>query len=322
MLNAEALSINQKSLFSLLSIKTNMKNLLLFCIAGCTLFVSCTPSATTDTSKEEWMQLFNRKDLSGWDIKITKHDLNDNFKNTFRVVDSIMKIDYSEYEKFDGQFGHIYYKEPFSYYKVRVEYRFTGQQLADGPWYGKLNSGVMLHSQSASSLSKDQTFPVSLEMQLLANDGEETKTTANLCTPGTQVSIRGTLVPAHCISSTSKNYAPADWVKAEAIVFGDSIIYHVVNGDTVLKYEHPIVGGGFVNEGLTWLSGGFNADSTLWIQKQGSPLTAGYIALQAESHPLEFRKVELLNLEGCMDKSAVNYKSYFIKADNSKCKYK
>jgi hypothetical protein len=30
---------------------------------------------------------------------------------------------------------------------------------------------------------------------------------------------------------------------------------------------------------------------------QGTPLREGYIALQSESHPVEFRKVELLNLE-------------------------
>jgi hypothetical protein len=129
-------------------------------------------------------------------------------------------------------------------------------------------------------------------------------------------------VESHCINSSAKSYPGNEWVTVEAIVLGDSIIHQLVNGDTVLSYEHPQIGGGFVNKDLTWTTGGFGTDSLSWMQKQGQPLTMGYIALQAESHPVEFRKAELLNLEGCMDKSAVNYKPYFIKANNSKCVYK
>jgi hypothetical protein len=282
---------------------------------------SCTSSDQYDPS-EEWISIFNKKDLSGWDIKIAKHDLNDNFNNTFYVKDSILKIDYSGYQKFNGEFGHLYYKEPFSYYRIKVEYRFTGQQLTGGPGYAHLNSGVMLHSQSAASNGKDQSFPVSLEMQLLAADSNEHRPTGNLCTPGTEVSMNGNPVHDHCINSSSKSYQGSEWVTAEAIVLGDSLIMHFINNDLVLSYEHPQVGGGFVNNDVTWTSGGFGSDSLSWIQKQGTPLKQGYIALQAESHPLEFRKVELLNLEGCMDKSALNYKPYLVKADNSKCRYK
>jgi hypothetical protein len=203
-----------------------------------------------------------------------------------------------------------------------VEYRFTGQQLEGGPGYAYLNSGVMLHSQSAASLSKDQSFPVSLEMQLLASDNKLKRHNGNLCTPGTEVSINKQPVAAHCIDSKSKNSYTDEWVTAEAVVYGDSMIHHLINGDTVLSYEKTRIGGGFVNTGMTWTTGGFAADSLQWIQKQGTPLTSGYIALQAESHPVEFRKVELLNLEGCTDPKAVNYKSYFIKSNNTKCRYK
>jgi hypothetical protein len=297
-----------------------MKHLSFFYLSLCILLTSCTTSGHDDS--EEWMQLFNKKDMTGWDIKIAKHALNDNFNNNFYVKDSLLKIDYSGYQKFNGEFGHLYYKEPFSYYIIRVEYRFTGQQLDGGPDYAWLNSGVMVHSQSAASVSINQTFPVSLEMQLLASDEKQKRTNGNLCTPGTEVSMKGSLVNSHCINSSSKNSFVNEWVTAEAIVLGDSVIHHIINGDTVLTYEHPRIGGGFVNNDLTWTRGGFGADSLSWAQKQGTALRTGYIALQAESHPLEFRKVELLNLEGCMDKSALNYKSYFIKADNSKCKFK
>ena len=284
------------------------------------IVASCSDTKRDDS--EQWIQLFNKKDLTGWDIKIAKHSLNDNLFNNFYVKDSILKVDYSRFPKFNGEFGHLYYKEPFSYYRIRVEYRFTGHQLEGGPDYAWLNSGVMLHSQSAASVGINQSFPVSLEMQLLASDDTHKRTNGNLCTPGTQVDMKGSLVQSHCINSSSKSSVVDEWVTAEAVVLGDSLIQHIINNEVVLTYEHPRIGGGFVNNDLTWTSGGFGADSTSWIQKQGTPLKNGYIALQAESHPVEFRKVELLNLEGCMDPAAINYKPYFVKADNSKCKYK
>lgn len=298
-----------------------MKRLNLFYFSAF-IFLAVGLTIKNNDSKKEWIQLFNKKDLTGWDIKIAKHPLNDNFNNNFYVKEGILKVDYSGFKKFDGEFGHLYYKEPFSYYVVRVEYRFTGQQLEGGPGYAWLNSGVMLHSQSAASVGINQTFPVSLEMQLLGGDEKIKRPNCNLCTPGTEVSMKGKPVYEHCINSSSKSFPVNERVTAEAIVLGDSLIQQIVNGDTVLTYERPQIGGGFVNNNFTWTTGGFGADSLAWIQKQGTPLKSGYVALQAESHPVEFRKVELLNLEGCMDKSAVNYKSYFIKADNSKCTYK
>ena len=274
------------------------------------------------SAQKDWVQLFNGKDLTGWDIKITGHDLNENFNNNFSVQDGILKVDYSGFKKFDSAFGHLYYKKPFSYYIVRVEYRFTGKQTEGGPSYAYLNSGVMLHSQSAASVTKNQWFPVSLEMQLLASDDRVKRHNGNLCTPGTEVNINGQPVEEHCIDSKSKNSYLNEWVTAEAVVYGDSVIHHIINGDTVLTYEKTRIGGGFVNTGMTWTTGGFAADSLDWIKKDGTPLASGFIALQAESHPVEFRKCELLNLEGCMDPKAINYKSYFIKADNATCRYK
>ncbi|HEY6504268.1 MAG TPA: DUF1080 domain-containing protein [Chitinophagaceae bacterium] len=298
-----------------------MKRIAVLCLLSSMIVISCTSTSKPDLS-EEWVQLFNKKDLTGWDIKIAKHEVNDNFNNTFHVKDSILKIDYSNYQKFDGEFGHLYYKEPFSYYKVRVEYRFTGKQLEGGPDYAYLNSGVMMHSQSAASLGKDQAFPVSLEMQFLASDTSRKRTTGNLCTPGTFVSMNDKPVFDHCINSASSNYEADKWISAEVVVYGDSILHHIIEGDTVLTYSRPQIGGGFINKIQPWATFGFGADSADWMKKDGAPLKTGYIALQAESHPLEFRKVELLNLEGCMDKTALNYKPYYIKTDNSRCRYK
>jgi len=136
--------------------------------------------------KENWIQLFNGKDLSGWVIKIKGSPLNENYKNTFRVEDGIMKVSYDEYDTFRLEFGHIYYKEPFSNYKLRIEYRFTGEQVPNGPSWAFRNSGVMLHSQSPESVLLNQDFPVSIEAQFLGGDGVTERTTGNVCTPGTR----------------------------------------------------------------------------------------------------------------------------------------
>jgi len=294
-------------------------HLVLFCIV--LLYdISCQTEPPNNPDQKEWVSIFNGKDLTGWDIKIAGYDLNDNYNQTFRVEDSILKVDYSRYEKFDGKFGHLYYKEPLSYYIIRTQYRFEGHQLKGAPEWGYLNSGVMLHSQSAKSVNKNQTFPVSLEMQLLASDDSLKRHTCNLCTPGTQVSWKGRRNESHCIDSNSKSYKPEQWVTAQAVVLGDSVIHHMVDGDTVLTYEHPIVGGGFVSLSNSWTTGAIS-DSLAWINKAGTPLKEGYIALQAESHPVWFKKIELLNLKGCTDPKAKNYKSYYLKSDRSACKY-
>jgi hypothetical protein len=266
--------------------------------------------AQNDPNKKEWIQLFNGKDLSGWDLKITGYDLNDNFGRTFRVEDGNLKTSYDQYgASFSNRFGHIFYREKLSYYIVAVEYRFVGEQAPEAPSWALRNSGVMVHSQSAQSMLKNQDFPISIEVQLLGGSGSGTRTTANLCTPGTNVEMNGKLFTPHCVNSTSETYHGDQWVRIEAIVLGNESIKHIVNGQTVLTYEKPQIGGGNVS----------NFDPG--VKQDGKPLSEGFIALQSESHPVEFRKVELLRLVGCTDPKASNYKAYFVKADNTQCKY-
>ncbi len=230
----------------------------------------------------EWIQLFNGKDLSGWDIKFAGHKLNDNYKNTFRVQDGVLKVCYDEWEHFNGEFGHIFYKKKFSHYKLRVEYRFVGKQVPGGPGWARRNNGLMLHSQSAQSMGLDQDFPVSIEFQLLGGLGDGERPTANLCTPGTNVVMNGELITKHCTRSTSKTFNGDQWVTVEAVVLGDSVIYHIVEGDTVLSYSKPQIGGSNLPEN--------------YPLPEGTLLKEGYIALQAEFAPTEFRKIELLDL--------------------------
>ncbi len=254
--------------------KTIIYLVLLFLVTSC-------GSTANKTSKEEWIQLFNGKDLTGWDIKIKGYELNNNFRNIFRVEDGLMQVRFEGFEKFNNEFGHIFYKEPFSNYKLRIEYRFVGEQVPGGPGWALRNSGVMLHSQSAASMLLDQDFPVSIEAQFLGGNGVDERPTLNVCTPGTHIEMDGKLVTGHCTNSTSKTYHGDVWVTAEFIVLGSEVIHHIIEGDTVMTYYKPQVGGAHEGYGVP----------------EGTLIEEGYICLQAESHPVDFRKVELLKLE-------------------------
>jgi len=188
------------------------------------------------------------------------------------------------------------------------------------PSWANQNSGIMLHSQSGKSVELHQNFPVSLEFQFLCGNGKDTVTTGNVCTPGTFLTYNGKLFTGHIQNSNSKTYLKNEWVSGIAEVYGDSLIRHIINGDTVLTFTNAMIGEGFVGPENNW--GWANImDSMIWVNKANTPLAEGYIALQAESQPIDFRKIEILNLVGCMDAKAKNYKSYYIKADNSKCQY-
>jgi hypothetical protein len=265
--------------------------------------------AQSERDRAEWIQLFNGRDLTGWTPKITGHELGDNFGNTFRVEGGLLKVGYEGYHGFDRRFGHLFHKDKFSHYILAVEYRFVAEQVSGGPDWAIRNSGAMLHCQSPESMTRDQDFPISIEVQLLGGTGRGPRSTANLCTPGTHVVMNGQLETRHCISSSSGTYDGDQWVRVEAVVLGDDRIEHRVNGERVLTYEKPQIGGGQVN------------DHDPAAKRDGEPLTEGYISLQSESHPIEFRKVELLNLSGCTDPKARNYKSYFVHSDNGKCAY-
>ncbi|MDR0793754.1 MAG: DUF1080 domain-containing protein [Chitinophagaceae bacterium] len=243
---------------------------------------------TADAQKKvhkKWKQLFNGKDLSGWTPKISGHVYGDNFGNTFRVEDGVIKVSYDAYDEFKDQFGHLFYKAPYSHYIIAVEYRFTGQQVKGGPGWAFRNSGIMVHCQPPETMHKNQDFPISIEVQLLGGDSTGERSTCNVCTPGTNIEMNGKLITQHCINSTSKTFRGDGWVRAEAVVLGDSVIKHIVNGDTVLVYQKPQIGGGNVTD----------FDPT--VKQDGQLLSSGYISLQSESHPVEFRKVEILDLE-------------------------
>ena len=265
----------------------------------------------------DWQTIFNGKNLDGWDIKISGHNVNDNYKNTFKVQNGMLQVSYQQYETFDNKYGHLYYKTPFSHYILNYEYRFTGNQTPGGASWNVRNSGVMFHSQSAESLSFDQDFPVSLEMQLLGGLGKGVRHTANLCTPGTYVYINNTVRMEHCIDSQSKTFDGDQWVKAKLVVLGDSIIHQIINGDTVLTYQKPKIGEG-TSKNFDWKKWGLSDEAAkFWESQNGNALKEGFIALQAESHPIDFKNIQILNLKGCMNKKAKIIKRILLKMMNN-----
>jgi len=277
--------------------------------AAVLLFLGAAAFAQNDPDRKDWIQLFNGKNLDGWVPKITGFTLGENYGNTFRVENGVLRVSYDEYPDFGNRFGHIFYRNrKFSHYIVAAEYRFIGEQVKGGPSWALRNNGIMFHCQAPDTMSKDQDFPISIEAQLLGGGPAGERSTANVCTPGTEIFRNGEMVKSHCLNSTSQTYRGDQWVRVEVEVLGSERVRHIIDGKTVLDYGNLQIGGGNV----------IHFDPS--IKKDGAPLGEGYIALQAESHPTEFRKVEVLNLSGCMKPGAANYKSYYVHRDDSQCR--
>jgi hypothetical protein len=268
-------------------------------------------SAQAQSDKEEWISLFNGEDLDDWIVKIRGHEAGTNFAKTFRVDDGLMTVGYEGYGvEYGERFGHIFHKTPYSHYRISIEYRFVGEQAGGAPEWAARNSGVMVHSQHPFTMPAGQDFPISLEVQFLGGLEEGTaRPTANMCSPGTHIEYQGEFTETHCIDSASPTIYGDEWVTVDALVLGSDRIVHYVNGDAVMEYGNLTFGGGVVS--------GHKPE----MKPDGEPISSGYIALQSESHPIQFRKVELLNLRGCMDDKAVNYKSYFVETDPGSCQY-
>lgn len=254
-------------------------------LAASLLLVSCN-STDQNTADAEWRSLFNGEDLDDWIAKFHHHEVGDNYADTFRIVDGVIQVNYDNYDEFGERFGHLFYKEPFSSYHLKFEYRFTDQWLDDAPGYAYRNSGIMFHSQDPNTILKDQDWPISVEYQILARiDDDQPRPTGNMCSPGTDVFYNGQLDDRHCINSSSDTFELGEWIKGELIVYGDSRIIHKINGETVLEYAKPQIGGGVVS--------GYDPA----IKIDDKPLTEGYIALQAEGHGIEFRNIKIKTLE-------------------------
>lgn len=261
-----------------------------FRLLACTWIAAClAPSAGMAADQPVaasggWIRMFNGKDLDGWTPKIRGCPLGENYKNTFRAENGVLRVSYDQYGKFDNRYGHLFYRHSFSNYIMRLEYRFTGDQCPDGAGWAFRNSGVMIHGQPPETMGLDQNFPVSIEVQLLGGNGKDPRPTGNLCTPGTLVVLNGKLFTPHCTESRSKTFHGDQWVSLEIEVHGAGSIIHKINGEPVLEYEQAQLDAG-------------DADAKKLIKGADRLLRGGSISLQSESHPVEFRNIELLPLE-------------------------
>ncbi|QBE66399.1 3-keto-disaccharide hydrolase [Pseudoduganella lutea] len=260
-----------------------------FALTGCASVTSNAPEPKSASgpqpSQAKWIQLFNGKDLSGWTPKFKGHQVGVNYKNTFKVENGVLKVDYSEYDKFDGEFGHLFWKQRLSHYRIRAEYRFVGDQVAGAPGWGYRNNGIMIFSEPPETMELDQEFPASIEVQMLGGGGPGDQNNGSFCTPHTRAVFNGQLTTTHRTSAKSKVYVGDDWVTFEVEVHGGKLIKHILDGETVISYSQPQLNPSDPHSRL--------------LMEKGFPqlLESGYIAIQAETHPTEFRRIEILPLE-------------------------
>jgi len=243
--------------------------------------------AVEEADESEWIQLFNGEDLDDWTPKFSGYEPGVNYQDTFTVEDGVLRVDYSNYDSFDGVFGHLFYDNEFSHYMLRAEYRFVGEQAPNPPgdWAFR-NNGLMLHGQTPEGMGIDQAFPRSLEFQLLGEEEgtEGGRANGDLCTPGTMAhDLDGELVTAHCWSATEGSvYEGDDWVTATAVVRGNERIKHILEDDgVVLEYQEPVIA----------------PDEAAADADEQVPIDSGTISIQAESHPIEFRTIELKEID-------------------------
>jgi hypothetical protein len=266
--------------------------------------------AQKPAADEEWISLFNGHNLLGWTAKIRGHEAGQNYANTFRVEDGLLTVSYDGYGNFEDQFGHLFYQQAFSHYRLRLEYRFTGEAAPGAPEWALRNSGAMLHSQAPESMPAGQDFPISIEFQFLGGLGDGlARPTGSMCSPGTHIVYQGKFDDTHCITSSAPTFDGDQWVRAEALVLGNERIVHLINGEPVIEYQAVTYGGGVVS--------GHRPE----MKPDGKPLGEGYISLQSEGHPVQFRNVQLLNLKGCLDPKATNFKAYLVESDSASCQF-
>ena len=229
----------------------------------------------------KWVSLFNGKNLDGWTIKISGYKQGENFGNTFRVQDGILSIRYDQYDSFRNKFGALYYNKKLANYRLKVEYRFVGETTLGAPSWGFRDSGVQYHGQGPEALGLNQPFPVCLEYNLHGGNGKDERPVGEICTSGTIIEINGKPNTSFCTpASVQRNFRGDQWVTLEIDVKGNKI-KHFVNGEEILAFENPK----------------YNPQHELGktlIKGNNAALKEGYVSLQSNSHPIDFRKIELL----------------------------
>lgn len=237
---------------------------------------------------EAWEPLFDGRTLNGWTPKIRGFPLGENYRDTFRVEDGAIVVRYDKYDEFGERFGHLFYNEPiYGPYRLRMEYRFLEAHPADTPTWAIANSGVMIFGQDPKSMAVEDSFPVSVEAQLLGPAPGQTRFNGNMCSPGTNVVIDGKLETTHCINSKMPAQPNGEWVTFEVDVAADGTVTQLINGEVTMVYS-----------AVQLDPEGRMANSKPLVEAAGGKLMldGGSISIQSEGNPVEFRKIELLRI--------------------------
>jgi len=234
----------------------------------------------------EWERIFDGETLAGWTPKITGRAVGVDPLGMFTVHDGAIRVSHANYPRFEGEFGHLFWKAPLGAYRIRFEYRLFGESLPGIQGWQHSNSGLMFHAQPPETMRRDQAFPVSLELQLLGIPRPTQEPTANLCTPGTTVIFDGKRDPRHCILSSSPLLPIGRWTNVELEVLPTGEITHFIDGEAVLRYSAPELD-----------PEDTDAKPLIAAADGKVELRQGYIALQSEGHQIEFRNIELQRLD-------------------------
>ena len=219
-------------------------------------------------AEEVWIQLFDGENIHGWTPKFVGYDLGVNFRNTFVVRDGFLTICYDNYKQgFGDNIGYLFYKDEFSHYVLRVEYRFLGARSSTLVESSVQTCGLMLHGQSAETMNKGQRRPVSVAARLLDEytglhgaQGEGRADNLSLNTKADASQLEG------------KQQEADQWITSIVEVHGGRVIRHKSGGLLIAEYKKP-------------------------SRRDGSLLDSGTISLQANSCPIQFRKIELKVLD-------------------------
>lgn len=258
-------------------------------LLGCLSLGVVSAASAQEVKAGPWRSLFDGRTLDGWTPKIAKHPVGENHQQTFVVDQGAIRVSYAGYDTLNGQFGHLFYKTPFKAYRLRFTYRFlTEGGLADTPAWARSNSGVMFHSQSPESMTVEQSFPVSVEFQLLGKDGDGPRPTGAVCTPGITITFDGVKAKEHCTPSANAPTIPdGTWTKVELEVRPNGEVFQKIDGVVGHRYA------GLTLDPDDTVAGGAKP----YILARGAqPVTEGYIALQSEGHPIAFKDIEIQEL--------------------------
>ncbi|MRI00694.1 DUF1080 domain-containing protein [Kriegella sp. EG-1] len=266
--------------------KTKLLNVLFFALI--LLTSSCKekrpqkPQTGTEESKKEWVSIFNGKDLSGWTMKINGYPLAENFGNTFRVEDGLLSIRYDQYgPKLGERFGALFYNKELTNYRLKVEYRFVGETAAGAPDWGYRDSGIQIHTQPPNTVKLNQRFPICLEYNLHGGNGIDERPIGAICGIGTFVEIDGVKSTSSCTPAIkARTFHGDQWVIAEIDV-NNGKMKHFVNAEEIMSYSNPTYDPN-------------NEFAKIFIENGNDSVSSGYISFQSNSHPIDFRKIELL----------------------------